>query len=163
MKINEQVQIVAATESDCGEILKFIKGLAQYEKLENEVSATEEKLRNSLFGKGKFAEVIFLVANGEKVGFALFFHNYSTFLAQPGIYLEDLFVFPDKRGLGYGKMLFKYLAKLAVERGCGRLEWSVLDWNQPAIDFYLSFGAIPMKEWTGYRLTGKALQEFGEK
>ena len=159
----ESLKIVHANEADCGEILSFIKGLAKYEKLEHEVIATEEKLRVSLFGQNRIAEVIFLIAKGEKVGFALFFHNYSTFLAQPGIYLEDLFVLPAHRGLGYGKMLLKYIAQLAVERGCGRLEWSVLDWNQPAIDFYLSFGAVPMSEWTAYRLTGKALQEFGHK
>ncbi len=163
MKLSEDIEIVAATEADCGEILKFIKGLAKYEKLEHEVLATEEKLRASLFSGNKVAEVLFLIAKGEKVGFALFFHNYSTFLAQPGIYLEDLFVLPTQRGQGYGKMLLKYLAQLAIERGCGRLEWSVLDWNQPAIDFYLSFGAVPMNEWTGYRLTGKALAEFGKK
>jgi GNAT superfamily N-acetyltransferase len=153
-------KIVPATEADVGSILEFIRDLARYEKLEHEVVATEEKLRTTLFGKKRVAEVIFMEESGVKVGIALFFHNYSTFLAQPGIYLEDLYVKPEHRGKGYGKRLLGYLAKLAVERGCGRLEWSVLDWNTPAIDFYRSIGAEPMSEWTVQRLTGAVLTRF---
>ena len=137
-------------------ILEFIKGLAEYEKMSDEVVATEEILDEWLFDKEK-AEVIFAIAEGEEVGFALFFHNFSTFLGRAGIYLEDLFVKPKYRGNGYGKAILKRLAQIAVERGCGRLEWSCLDWNQPSIDFYLSLGATPMSGWTGYRLTGKTL------
>lgn len=156
------IQIVPAREKDIADILRFIRLLAQYEKLENQVSVTEEKLRDTLFGCRKYAEVLFLEANQKKVGFALFFHNYSTFLGKPGIYLEDLFVLPDERGKGYGKKLLTHLANLALERGCGRLEWSVLNWNQPAIDFYLSLNAEPMKEWTVYRLSGPALTSLGQ-
>ena len=137
-------------------ILEFIKGLAEYEKMSDEVVATEEILDEWLFDKEK-AEVIFAIAEGEEVGFALFFHNFSTFLGRAGIYLEDLFVKPKYRGNGYGKAILKRLAQIAVERGCGRLEWSCLDWNQPSIDFYLSLGATPMSGWTGYRLTGETL------
>ena len=139
-------------------ILEFIKGLAEYEKMSDEVVATEEILDEWLFDKEK-AEVIFAIAEGEEVGFALFFHNLSTFLGRAGIYLEDLFVKPKYRGNGYGKAILKRLAQIAVERGCGRLEWSCLDWNQPSIDFYLSLGATPMSGWTGYRLTGKTLAD----
>ena len=139
-------------------ILEFIKGLAEYEKMSDEVVATEEILDEWLFDKEK-AEVIFAIAEGEEVGFALFFHNFSTFLGRAGIYLEDLFVKPKYRGNGYGKAILKRLAQIAVERGCGRLEWSCLDWNQPSIDFYLSLGATPMSGWTGYRLTGKTLAD----
>jgi GNAT superfamily N-acetyltransferase len=154
------IKIVRATEADVKTILQFIRDLAIYEKLEHEVVATEESLRASLFGEKRFAEVILAEDAGERVGFALFFHNYSTFLAKPGIYLEDLFVKPERRGKGYGKALLAYLAKLAVERGCGRLEWSVLDWNTPAIDFYRSIGAEPMSEWTVQRMTGEVLKKF---
>ncbi len=150
-------RICFAQEADVPEILKFINELAVYEKLEHEVRATVEQLRESLFGRRRYAEVLFLEEDGKKLGFALFFHNFSTFLAQPGIYLEDLFVRPEARGKGYGKRLLAYLAKLAVNRGCGRLEWWVLDWNQPAIDFYISLGAQPMSEWTVQRITGKSL------
>ena len=136
--------------------MEFIKGLAEYEKMSDEVVATEEILDEWLFDKEK-AEVIFAIAEGEEVGFALFFHNFSTFLGRAGIYLEDLFVKPKYRGNGYGKAILKRLAQIAVERGCGRLEWSCLDWNQPSIDFYLSLGATPMSGWTGYRLTGETL------
>ncbi|WP_413586009.1 N-acetyltransferase family protein [Bdellovibrio sp. HCB274] len=158
--MNKNIKIVSAKESDIPEILHFITQLAIYEKLEHEVVATEESLRKTLFGEKKFAEVIFLEEDGSKAGFALFFHSYSTFLALPGIYLEDLFVLPEHRGKGYGKRLLSHLAKIAVERGCGRLEWSVLDWNKPAIDFYLSLGSKPMDEWTVHRVTGEALEKL---
>jgi GNAT superfamily N-acetyltransferase len=149
--------IRAAAESDVPLILQFIRDLAEYERLSHKVVATEERLRESLFGSPRFAEVIIGEEDGRAVGFALFFHNYSTFLAQPGIYLEDLFVKPEARGRGYGKALLARLAQLAVERGCGRVEWAVLDWNAPSIAFYKALGAEPMDEWTVFRLTGPAL------
>ena len=152
----EEVTFRKAVREDVPLILEFIKGLAEYEKMSDEVVATEEILDEWLFEKEK-AEVIFAIAEGEEVGFALFFHNFSTFLGRAGIYLEDLFVKPKYRGNGYGKAILKRLAQIAVERGCGRLEWSCLDWNQPSIDFYLSLGATPMSGWTGYRLTGETL------
>ena len=152
----EEVTFRKAVREDVPLILEFIKGLAEYEKMSDEVVATEEILDEWLFDKEK-AEVIFAIAEGEEVGFALFFHNFSTFLGRAGIYLEDLFVKPKYRGNGYGKAILKRLAQIAVERGCGRLEWSCLDWNQPSIDFYLSLGATPMSGWTGYRMTGKTL------
>ena len=152
----EEVTFRKAVREDVPLILEFIKGLAEYEKMSDEVVATEEILDEWLFDKEK-AEVIFAIAEGEEVGFALFFHNFSTFLGRAGIYLEDLFVKPKYRGNGYGKAILKRLAQIAVERGCGRLEWSCLDWNQPSIDFYLSLGATPMSGWTGYRLTGDTL------
>lgn len=154
----EEVTFRKAVREDVPLILEFIKGLAEYEKMSDEVVATEEILDEWLFDKEK-AEVIFAIAEGEEVGFALFFHNFSTFLGRAGIYLEDLFVKPKYRGNGYGKAILKRLAQIAVERGCGRLEWSCLDWNQPSIDFYLSLGATPMSGWTGYRLTGKTLAD----
>lgn len=154
-------EIIAATENDCGEILRFINELAAYEKMSNEVVATEELLKEWIFEKKK-AEVVFAVADGKNVGFALFFHNFSTFLGRAGVYLEDLFVMPEYRGKGYGKSLLKELARIAVERGCGRLEWSCLDWNKPSIDFYLSLGATPMNDWTVYRLTGDTLKNMAE-
>jgi GNAT superfamily N-acetyltransferase len=154
-----------ATEQDVSLILTFIKGLAEYEKLSHEVTASEELLRETLFGTRRVAEVIIGDYEGEPAGFALFFHNFSTFLGRPGIYLEDLFVKPDMRGRGFGRVLLTYLAKVAKERNCGRVEWSVLDWNESASRFYKSLGAVPMDEWTMYRLTGDALdaqaQEFG--
>ena len=150
-----------ADKNDCGKILDFIKQLAEYEKMSDEVVATEELLQEWIFEKQK-AEVIFAVENEKEVGFALFFHNFSTFLGRAGIYLEDLFVLPEYRGKGYGKGLLKQLAKITVERGCGRLEWSCLDWNKPSIDFYLSLGAVPMDEWTVYRLTGDTLIEMSK-
>ncbi len=153
----QKTRIVQAKESDAGDILSFIRALAVYEKLEHEVVATEASLRKTLFGEKPGAEVVFLEADGKRVGFALFFHNYSTFLAKPGLYLEDLFVLPDERGKGYGKQLLAHLAKLAVDRGCGRFEWSVLDWNKPAIDVYLGLGAKPLSDWTVHRLTGESL------
>lgn len=152
----EEVTFRRAVREDVPLILEFIKGLAEYEKMSDEVVATEEILDEWLFDKEK-AEVIFAIAEGEEVGFALFFYNFSTFLGRAGIYLEDLFVKPKYRGNGYGKAILKRLAQIAVERGCGRLEWSCLDWNQPSIDFYLSLGATPMSGWTGYRLTGETL------
>ena len=153
--------IVLATRNVCGEILAFIKALAEYEKMSDEVVATEELLEEWIFDKKK-AEVIFAVEDGKKVGFALFFHNFSTFLGRAGIYLEDLFVLPEFRGKGYGKALLKELAKITVERGCGRLEWCCLDWNKPSIDFYLSLGAKPLDDWTIYRLTGESLNNMAE-
>lgn len=153
-------RIIFATESDVPEILAFIRELAGFEKLTHEVQATEARLRESLFGEKKYAEVLLLEEEDRRVGFALFFHNYSTFLGVPGIYLEDLFIRPESRGKGYGRRLLAYLAKLAVERGCGRFEWSVLDWNQSAIDFYLSLGSRPLSEWTAHRVTGEALREL---
>ena len=150
-----------ATEQDAALILDFIKGLAAYEKMSDQVVATEELLREWIFEKQK-AEVLFAMENGKEVGFALFFHNFSTFLGRAGIYLEDLFVLPEYRGRGHGKALIRALARIAVERGCGRLEWSCLDWNRPSIDFYLSLGAEPMDEWTVYRLTGDRLRAFAK-
>ena len=142
-------------------ILEFIRELADYEQMLDQVVATPELLDEWLFDRQK-AEVIFALADGQEVGFALFFHNFSTFLGRGGIYLEDLFVRPAWRGRGYGKALIQKLAALALERGCGRLEWSCLDWNQPSIDFYLSMGAKPMSDWTVYRITGERLLEMGK-
>lgn len=139
-------------------IADLIRGLARYEKLEHEVVMTEEKLTDSLFGERRYAETLIAEEDGEPVGFALFFHNYSTFLAQPGIYLEDLFVLPEKRGGGVGRALLQRLAQLALDRGCGRLEWAVLDWNVDAIRFYERLGAKPNSDWTIYRLTGDSLR-----
>ena len=150
-------KIRQATELDCATILRFITQLAEYEKLAHEVVADEKKLAATLFGDNPSAEVVIAEYDTKPVGFALYFTNYSTFLAQPGIYLEDLFVDITMRGKGFGKALLTHLAKLAVERNCGRLEWSVLDWNQPAIDFYRALGAEPMDGWTFNRLTGAAL------
>ena len=150
-----------ATRNDVTLILQFIRGLAEYEDMLGEVIADEALLKEWIFDKQK-AEVIFAVADGREVGFALFFHNFSTFLGRAGMYLEDLFVLPEYRGHGYGKGLLKQLASIAVERQCGRLEWSCLDWNQPSIDFYLSLGATPMNEWTTYRLTGDTLRNLAK-
>ena len=150
-----------ATEKDTALILQFIKELAEYEKMLDEVVATEEILKEWIFEKEK-AEVIFVLENGIEAGFALFFHNFSTFLGRSGVYLEDLYVKPEYRGRGYGKALLKKLAQIAVERGCGRLEWWCLDWNKPSIDFYLSLGAEPMKDWTVYRIAGDTLQKLAE-
>lgn len=151
-----------ANESDTPLILQFIKELANYEGMLDEVIATEELLREWLFQKKK-AEVIFAVADGTEVGFALFFHNFSTFLGRAGIYLEDLYVKPEYRGYGYGKAMLKKLAQIAAERGCGRLEWWCLDWNKPSIDFYLSLGAEPMKDWTVYRIAGDTLKNMASE
>lgn len=150
-----------ATENDCALILHFIRDLAEYEKMADQVVASEELLREWIFEKQK-AEVLFVCEEGKELGFALFFHNFSTFLGRAGIYLEDLFVLQKYRGKGYGKALLKKLAQIAVERGCGRLEWSCLDWNSPSIDFYRSLGAIPMDDWTTYRLTGETLKKLSE-
>ena len=150
-----------ATENDCALILHFIRDLAEYEKMADQVVASEELLREWIFEKQK-AEVLFVCEEGKELGFALFFHNFSTFLGRAGIYLEDLFVLQENRGKGYGKALLKKLAQIAVERGCGRLEWSCLDWNSPSIDFYRSLGAIPMDDWTTYRLTGETLKKLSE-
>lgn len=161
--ISDSIRIRQAEAQDAGTVFNFIRALAHYERLEHEVVSTEEKLRETLFGDPKFAEVLLLEVQSKAVGFALFFHNYSTFLGRPGIYLEDLFVLPEMRGQGYGKMLLSALAQIAVERKCGRLEWSVLDWNEPAIRFYKSIGAKDLNEWTVYRLTGEELQALGSK
>ena len=150
-----------AERKDTALILKFIRELADYEKMLNEVVATEELLEEWIFDQQK-AEVLFAVVDGEEIGFALFFHNFSTFLGRAGIYLEDLYVQPQYRGQGYGKAILKQLAKIAVERGCGRLEWWCLDWNQSSIDFYLSLGAEPMKDWTVYRIAGETLQSMAK-
>lgn len=152
--------IKEALPEDIPLILSFIRDLAQYEKLIHEVVATEETLMQSLFGTRRVAEVIIGEFNGEPAGFALFFHNYSTFLGQQGIYIEDLFVKPHMRGLGIGKAMFAHMSYIAKERGCGRIDWWVLDWNEPAIEFYKSLGSVPMSEWTVYRLTGQALEHL---
>lgn len=152
-----------ATKNDTTLILDFIKKLAAYEKLEHEVEASKQELRKNLFGKNAKAEVIIGEYDHEPVGFALFFHNFSTFLGKPGIYLEDLFIDPDKRGNGFGKTMLAFLAQIARERDCGRLEWSVLDWNESAIGFYEKLGAVPMDEWTVYRVTGISLNELADE
>lgn len=154
------VRIRSGELTDVPVIAELIRALARYEKLEREVVLTEEKLTGSLFGERPYAETLIAEEDGEAVGFALFFHNYSTFLAQPGIYLEDLFVKPEHRGSGVGRMLLGRLAQLAVDRGCGRLEWAVLDWNVDAIRFYERLGARPNAEWTVYRLTGDRLRDL---
>ena len=153
-------EIRVATEADVPLILSFIRELAEYERLSHEVVATEEGLRDSLFGERTGAEVVIGYQDGSPAGFALFFHNFSTFLGRPGLYLEDLYVKPETRGRGLGRALLVYLAKLATERGCGRMEWSVLDWNEPAIKLYRGIGATPMDEWTVYRVTGEALEDL---
>src|SRR5262245_10030126 len=153
--------IRSATPVDIPAIAQLIQALADYERLAHEVSLDENRLREHLFGPRPFAEVLLAQEAREVVGFALFFHNYSTFLGKPGIYLEDLFVQPEYRGKGYGKALLVELAKLAVARDCGRLEWSVLNWNTPSIEFYKSLGAAPMDAWTGYRLSGDELRTLG--
>jgi GNAT superfamily N-acetyltransferase len=149
-----------ADESDVPLILEFILDLARYERLENSVVATEDSLRASLFGNPRFAEVLIAEEDEKPVGFALFFHNYSTFLGRAGIYLEDLFVKPEARGHGYGRALLARLAAIANERNCGRVEWAVLDWNEPSIAFYRSLGAISLDDWRIFRLTGDALDEL---
>ena len=153
-----RLRLRAATEADVPTILRLIRGLAEYERLLHECQATEAQLRATLFGERPAAEVVIAEWEGAAAGFALFFHNYSTFLARRGIYLEDLFVSPEFRGRGIGRALLAHLARLAVERGCGRLEWAVLDWNAPAIGFYRSLGAAPMDEWTVMRVTGDGLR-----
>ena len=150
-----------ATERDVPLILEFIRGLAEYERMLDLVVADEAALREQLF-EGQGAEVLFALEDGKEVGFALFFHNFSTFLGRSGLYLEDLFVLPEHRGKGYGKGLLRQLAVIAVERGCGRLEWVCLDWNRPSIEFYKSLGAEPQSDWTIYRLTGQTLTALAE-
>ena len=157
-----KTQFRFATENDAALILEFIKGLAEYEKMSDDVVATEDLLREWIFEKKK-AEVVFALENGVEVGFALFFHNFSTFLGRAGIYLEDLYVKPEYRGRGHGKALLQKIAQIAVERECGRLEWCCLDWNKPSIDFYLSLGAMPLDEWTSYRFAGEGLKSFANK
>ena len=151
-----------ATADDAGLILDFIRQLADYEKMTHDVVTDEDQLRRSLFGERRGAEVVIASYDGEPAGFALFFHNFSTFLGQPGIYLEDLFVIPRLRGHGIGQVLLSHLAEIAVDRGCGRLEWAVLDWNVDAIRFYERLGAKPMDEWTVFRVTGDSLQELAQ-
>lgn len=158
----EQISFRYAKREDTGKILTFIRELARYEKLEQEVVATEELLEEWIFDKEK-AEVIFAMEGDTEVGFALFFHNFSTFLGRAGIYLEDLYVKPEYRGTGYGKKLLQKLASIAVERGCGRLEWWCLNWNEPSIEFYYSLGAEAMDEWTTYRITGETLKKLAEE
>jgi len=157
------IQLRSAEPGDVSVIAELIRGLARYEKLEDQVEMTEELLATALFGERPYAEVVLAEDGGRPVGFALFFHNFSTFLGRPGIYLEDLFVLPEHRGSGIGRMLLAHLARLAVERGCGRLEWAVLDWNRDAIGFYERLGARPNSEWTVYRLTGEALSALARQ
>lgn len=161
--MNINLEIKFASINDVPLILHFIKELAEYEKLLDQVVATEEILREKLFGNKKYAEVILAHVDSTPVGLALFFHNFSTFLGKPGIYLEDLYVVPDMRGKGIAKRILSFLAKLAIDRDCGRLEWWVLDWNKPAIDFYKNIGAKPMDEWTVQRVTGQALIDLANK
>lgn len=160
--MDSEINFRYAGRNDVPLILRFVKELAEYEKLQDEVVADEKTLEEWLFDRQK-AEVIFALEDGKEVGYALFFHNFSTFLGRAGIYLEDLYVQPEYRGRGHGKGLLKKLASIAVERGCGRLEWSCLDWNRPSIDFYLSLGAQPMSDWTVYRLAGNTLTELAER
>ena len=155
-----RTKIAPATEHDVPLILSLIRELAEYEKLAHEVCTTEEQLRLTLFGERSVAEVVIASLDGQPAGFAVFFPNYSTFLGRPGLYLEDLFVRPEARGFGLGRLLIEYLARLAADRGWGRLEWRVLDWNQPSIDFYKKLGAEPLDDWTVFRVTGEALQNL---
>ena len=150
-----------ARPDEAGLVLEFIKRLADYEKCADEVVADEATIRHSLFVEHS-AEVVFAEEDGVAIGFALFFHNFSTFVGRKGLYLEDLFIIPEKRGRGYGKALLKYLARTAVERNCGRMEWICLDWNQPALNVYRSIGAVPMDEWTVHRLSETALKQFAD-
>lgn len=159
----EGFEIREATEADAPVILSFIKQLARYEKLSHEVVATEARIRETLFGTRRVAEVAIGFLNQRAVGFVLFFHNYSTFLGQPGLYIEDLFVEESYRRRGFGRALLLYVAHLAHERRCGRLEWSVLDWNEPAIEFYKKLGAFPMSDWTVYRVTGDSLRRLARR
>ncbi|UTY39010.1 GNAT family N-acetyltransferase [Allocoprobacillus halotolerans] len=159
--MNTELTFRYAKREDVGLILKFIKDLAEYEKMLDEVIANEDTLLEWLFDKQK-SEVIFACINGKEIGFALFFHNFSTFLGRAGLYLEDLYVLPEYRGKGYGKAILKKLAMIAKERQCGRLEWWCLDWNQSSIDFYLSLGAQSMSDWTVYRISGDTLDELAK-
>jgi GNAT superfamily N-acetyltransferase len=158
--VPHDIRIRPALSQDLPQVLAFIRELAVYERLEHQVVATEADLVTALFGPRPYAEVVFACLDGTPVGFALFFHNFSTFLGKPGIYLEDLFVRPAARGLGVGKHLLAWLARTTLERGCARLDWAVLDWNKPSIGFYLSLGAVAQDEWTTFRLTGAALERL---
>jgi GNAT superfamily N-acetyltransferase len=158
----QDILIRSATQADIPQILSFIRALADYENLSKACVATEALLHENLFGLAKAAEVLIAEIDSRPVGFALFFGSFSTFLARPGIYLEDLFVLPEARGHGVGKALLKAVARIAVQRDCGRLEWAVLDWNEPAIGFYKSVGAVPMEEWTTYRMTCDNLKRLAE-
>lgn len=163
MKINsEDFTLRLATIEDTDTVLDFIKELAEYEHMSDQVVATPQLLKDTIFVQKK-AEVIIAEYDGRPVGFALFFHNYSTFLGRPGIYLEDLYVKKEMRGMGFGTRILSYLASLATERGCGRLEWACLDWNEPSIKFYKQMGGVPMDEWTVYRLQGEALQNMAAR
>ncbi|HET9913648.1 MAG TPA: GNAT family N-acetyltransferase [Anaerolineales bacterium] len=157
------IHIEPASETDIPLIFTLIKEFAEYMHLSHEVAATEESLRETLFGSKRYAEVIIARLDSQTAGFAIFFHNFSTFLGKPGLYLEDLFVRPEFRGKGIGKALLIYLAKLAVERGCGRFEWSVLDWNKSAIEFYKRLGAVPLEEVRVFRLTGESLKKLADE
>lgn len=161
--MSDGITIRAAHADDVPQILTFIRELAEYERLSHAVVATEKQIRASMFGARPYAECVFACIDDQPVGFALFFHNYSTFLGQPGLYLEDLYVKPAVRGKGVGRRLLVHLAQLAVDRDCGRLEWSVLNWNEPAIHFYENLGARPNSEWTVYRLAGEALERLSEE
>ena len=159
VKQQNNIVIRKAEREDVPLLLEFIKGIAQYEKMENEVVASPDVLEREMFDEHR-AEAVFAVVDGREVGFALYFYNFSTFIGHSGLYLEDLFVWPDDRGKGYGKALLLHLVKIAREHHCGRMEWSCLNWNKPSIDFYLSLGAVPMKEWTVYRLDAAALERL---
>lgn len=156
-----RIEIRPATEADVGLVLEFIRGIAEYERLAHEVVATEATLRESLFGARPAAEVVLGYLDGQPAGFAVFFHNFSTFLGRPGMYLEDVFVKPAFRGRGLGEALLRHVAREAVRRHCGRFEWAVLDWNEPAIRFYRKLGAAPKSDWTIFRMTGEALRQLG--
>jgi GNAT superfamily N-acetyltransferase len=158
----EVVKIKQARNEDIPLILTFIKEIAAYEKLSDEVVTSEDTLKESLFGKSSCAEVILSYLNNQPVAFAVYFHNFSTFTGKKGLYLEDIFVRPAYRGHGVGMQMLKYLAKLAIERDCGRMEWSVLNWNEPAINFYNKIGAVPMQEWTVYRMNEDAIRNFAD-
>jgi GNAT superfamily N-acetyltransferase len=162
MSTDFDIRMQPATERDLPLVLEFIRALAEYERLSHEVTATEDLLRHWMFGPNKVAEAVIAYDGDEPVGFALYFHNFSTFLGRAGLYLEDLFVKPHARGRGIGKMLLRHLARIAVERGCGRFEWWVLDWNTPSIEFYKRMGAVPMDEWTVFRVTGDVLANLAE-
>ena len=163
MSVSKSFQIRPATLDDVPTILSLIRDLAQYERAPNEVVATEEGLREVLFGARPAAEVVLALEGKMPVGFAVFFHNFSTWLGRAGLYLEDLFVRPDARGKGYGRALLVHLARIAQERGCGRMEWAVLDWNEPAIQFYRKLGAAPNEEWTVFRLTSEGIAKLAQE
>ncbi len=160
--MSTEFQIRPATVNDLSIVLQLIRDLAEYERAPNDVVATEEGLREVLFGERPSAEVVLAMEGNNAVGFAVFFHNFSTWLGRPGLYLEDLFVRPDSRGKGYGRALLVHLAEIARKRGCGRMEWAVLDWNEPAIKFYRSLGAAPNEEWTIFRLTSDKIAALAD-